>query len=97
MRLIIILTIFISSIYIFPVCYVFYHSHHHAHHADEKCKTCMEIFSIVKSVSKLLKFFNIYNLVVIYLGISCIFFVKIIKKIFYFNNTPTSLKVKLIN
>lgn len=96
MRLIIILTIFISSIYIFPVFYIFYHSYHHVHYIDENCETCIEIFSIVKALSKILKFFNTYN-VVLYIGISYIFMAKIRKIIFNFNDNPTILKVKLIN
>lgn len=97
MKLILILLTFIISVYVFPACYVFYHSHNHVHHINEHCETCMEMFSIVKAVSKIIRFFNIYNSVIIYLAVSCIFFVKIRKETFYLNSNPTSLKVKLIN
>ncbi len=96
MKLIIILIFFTASVYIFPVCYVFYHSYCYVHYADESCETCIDIFSIVKAVNKILIFFNIYNTFV-YFGISYIFIIKIKRIIFNFNNNPTSLKVKLIN
>lgn len=97
MKLAVILFTFIISVYIFPVCYIFYHSNYHMHHSDEHCTTCIEMFSIVKAVTKIAKFSNIYNSVIIYLSISFIFFVRIMKVIFYLNNNPTKLKVKLIN
>ena len=97
MRLVLILLIFILSVYVFPAFYVIHHSHNYVHNLSEHCETCMEIFSIVKAISKVIKFHNIYNSVIIYLSISCIFFVKIRKYIFSLNNNPTRLKVKLIN
>lgn len=97
MRLVLILLVFILSIYVFPAFYIIHHSNHHMHFLNEDCETCMEVFSIVKAVSKIIRFHNIYNSVIIYLSISCIFFVKIRKHIFNLNNNPTSLKVKLIN
>ncbi|ASJ22337.1 hypothetical protein BHAMNSH16_12080 [Brachyspira hampsonii] len=97
MRLVLILFVFIISIYVFPAFYIIHHSYHHNHHLNADCETCMEIFSIVKTVSKIVKFHNIYNSVIIYLSVSCIFFLGTRKKIFYLNNSPIKLKVKLTN
>lgn len=100
MRFILILITFIISVYVFPSYYVFFDLHipiYYTQNIDEDCEICMDMFSVVKAVSKAIRFLNLYNSVIIYLAISFIFFVKIRKKIFYFTNNPTGLKVKLIN
>ena len=96
MKLIFILLVivFITSVYAIPAYYVISHSDHHCLDAD--CETCLNLSAIIKIINKISRIVVACSFIISF-SIIPIIFIKY-NIIFYNNNiTPIKLKVKLIN
>ena len=91
---ILLIIIFITSMYAIPACYVVSHKDHHC--LDGNCETCLNLLAIIKIINKITRIIVVCSLIISISLLSVIFFKQ--NKISNYNNiTPIKLKVKLIN